>query len=868
MDEVAASAKNSLSSGNSLEASSVIRNSFTEVAASSRVCSLNQSKEEALRNLEREPTIARVVVLDENSAEKTYFISRTDPYGAGRGRLVNYKAPIGRIASLPVGEEVTITTPSGDKYFEIIEKITLRPSKTSGEWDSLNSNFENYDVGFRQIKSLRSLLNTQPDVEEIDFFDDFSGEDDSDNIRESIQHEILTNMGLRDQPILDKFQDEIFRMPLDSQLLILGPPGTGKTTTLIRRLGQKLDVTYLTEVEKAKIGNDTDHRRNWVMFTPTDLLKHYLKEAFSREQVAASDHNIKTWDTHSRDLARHALDILQAGKKKNGFILKSEVNYLKPDATESAIRWFESFKSYHKASAEQQLKDAVKLLNKIDFEDAKPLVQKIRNITDSADSLFTMYSQIFTLENEIKAVLDKLKQESDKDIRKTVNFIFNQKKELINEFSQFLSTLKLSPAGSDNDDAYDADDDETPASEKTPRAVALQSMVTFIRAYARASYQQRKMEKGSKNAAIAKWLGNKLPDKEQVSEIGRLVFSQNVLRRFSRLSKNFTVSILQSFRAYRRQCLKEGAWYETSPASTSHIGQQELDLIILLMLDTVRDLLQQPFIRTNPEAFPAIKKIISDQLKNQVLVDEATDFSPIQLACMERLASLSTGSFFACGDFNQRITGWGTKTPSEFEWVSKKVIHKSINIVYRQSQKLNAFSGILLDLMNGAINEKATLPPNVDHEGVSPVLFEQYQNTYQIADWLFDRIEEIDQIAEGARPTIAVLVNSEEEVIPTASALNVLLEDINMQAEACSNGNTIGKGSAVRVFDVQHIKGLEFEAVFFVGVDKLAHNKPDLFEKYLYVGATRAATFLGLAFENGIPDSLQVLTGEMTQTWQ
>ena len=26
----------------------------------------------------------------------------------------------------------------------------------------------------------------------------------------------------------------------------------------------------------------------------------------------------------------------------------------------------------------------------------------------------------------------------------------------------------------------------------------------------------------------------------------------------------------------------------------------------------------------------------------------------------------------------------------------------------------------------------------------------------------------------------------------------------------------------VRVFDIQHIKGLEFEAVFFVGVDRLA----------------------------------------------
>ena len=40
------------------------------------------------------------------------------------------------------------------------------------------------------------------------------------------------------------------------------------------------------------------------------------------------------------------------------------------------------------------------------------------------------------------------------------------------------------------------------------------------------------------------------------------------------------------------------------------------------------------------------------------------------------------------------------------------------------------------------------------------------------------------------------------------------------------------------MFDIQYIKGLEFEAVFFVGVDQLAANQPELFDKYLYVGTT------------------------------
>jgi len=66
---------------------------------------------------------------------------------------------------------------------------------------------------------------------------------------------------------------------------------------------------------------------------------------------------------------------------------------------------------------------------------------------------------------------------------------------------------------------------------------------------------------------------------------------------------------------------------------------------------------------------------------------------------------------------------------------------------------------------------------------------------------------------------------------------------------------------------VQHIKGLEFEAVFFVGMDRLAENKPDLIDKYLYVGATRAATYLGIACENTIPEKLEALRSRFSDGW-
>jgi hypothetical protein len=45
------------------------------------------------------------------------------------------------------------------------------------------------------------------------------------------------------------------------------------------------------------------------------------------------------------------------------------------------------------------------------------------------------------------------------------------------------------------------------------------------------------------------------------------------------------------------------------------------------------------------------------------------------------------------------------------------------------------------------------------------------------------------------------------------------------------------------------MKGLEFEAVFFVGINRLAARIPDLFHRFLFVGVTRAATYLGVTSE-------------------
>lgn len=137
----------------------------------------------------------------------------------------------------------------------------------------------------------------------------------------------------------------------------------------------------------------------------------------------------------------------------------------------------------------------------------------------------------------------------------------------------------------------------------------------------------------------------------------------------------------------------------------------------------------------------------------------------------------------------------------------------------------------------------------------------------EVAQWLANRIGEIERFTR-ALPSIAILVNSEAEIEPISKTLDNALSSMNLRAVACPGGQAIGPENEVRVFSIEHIKGLEFEAVFFLGIDRLAEVARDLFDKYLYVGATRAATYLGITTEGPVvPEKIANLEPLFKSSW-
>ncbi|MCZ7865701.1 ATP-binding domain-containing protein [Agrobacterium salinitolerans] len=137
-----------------------------------------------------------------------------------------------------------------------------------------------------------------------------------------------------------------------------------------------------------------------------------------------------------------------------------------------------------------------------------------------------------------------------------------------------------------------------------------------------------------------------------------------------------------------------------------------------------------------------------------------------------------------------------------------------------------------------------------------------------IVSWLATRIIEIEKLT-SLLPSVAILVNDEDAVGPLAEALKTALSGANFNVVPCHEGQFAGQENDIRVFDVQLIKGLEFEAVFFIGVDELAHRRPELFDKYLYVGATRAATYLGMTCDGpALPGKITALAQLFKADWQ
>lgn len=848
-------------------------NSMTAEKALRNLERMDEARRRELRVLSTEPAIARIVAEDEQGKRKTYFISRATPHSKPReGSLAaSYRAPIGRLAALPVGGDLDVRTPAGVLNMAVVERALLRPTRKDGEWDSVNSAVQGESYGPLTITSFREFLRLRGvTVDEADLLEAALAEDRAAGIiAEGLRRNAITKMELRDQAVLDQYQDEIFRLPLDTRLVILGPPGTGKTTTLIKRLGLKLDHEYLTDEEKDLVATTTagsaGHAQSWIMFTPTDLLRQYVKEAFARENIAASDERISTWDDFRRDMARHRFGILRSGAGGGFFVMKDDAASLQATTFAVQREWFADFDSWQSEYFWNDLHTNAQLLsNNKDSAIARLGAQLLNTLPGtSSGTNASAFPALAAVVPEVQALMARLGTSTDATIRTAIGQELKRDRTFLDSLADFVATL--ADTEESEDEESDAEDDRRPI--RVGKDAAVDAVMRAVRGKARAQAMGRTLNRETRNGRIIEWLGNRGPSDSDLLPIGENILVVSAARRFVVPLRRYYSGLPGRYRRYRRARQSEGRWYSTRDFPPSDVHPLEVDFMLLALLKAGRSMLEdrrigRAFAQGEYQQLAPIRELY----RTQVVVDEATDFSPVQLACMAQLSDPAANALVACGDFNQRITSWGSRSDADLKWVHPDFDIRAITVTYRHSRQLNDLARSIAHLSAPDTSE-AQLPPRTDNEGFKPVLATGMGDHTAIGTWLSARIEEIERLSKEL-PPIAVLVSNEDEVIPLADYLNGVLRGRNIRAVPCSRGQLAGQDNDVRVFDVQHIKGLEFEAVFFVGLDRLAERYPDLFEKYLYVGATRAAMFLGMTTTaESLPDKMRVIANNFALKW-
>lgn len=838
-------------------------NSWTDAGAGKSLSNAQGEQAWAAHELAVEPMIARVRTRDENGVERVYNFTRNFTLTVKGLTLTSYNsgAPVGRLAALDVGDDFEL--PDG-RFIEVIEKGIYRPVQTLEGWDGVESQVRSEDFDPLAIESLRRLLKDgfKPTADESDPFALFT---DENVLITTVMRKPLSGLGLRDQSVMNKVQDEIFRLPIDRQVMLEGPPGTGKTTTLIKRLSQKRIVTREREDDfRVLDGNPLagEHGSSWIMFSPTELLEHYLREAFARDNVPASQERIKTWNNFRNGFATQVLGLLRTGKTGRGFVRDDALVVLTDEAMRNQPSFYDAFYRAQFAQFRSEIEASVSTLRESGDEILRGIALDLSRRLDggAAATLLTTHLAVEAIRPNLTAWITSTRRSINETVDRRIEVIGRLRRAELEDLRRLIKRIDTDQIEEEDEEL---DEDEAPPA--AGRQQVIRVMRAAIRAMAMARLSGRSVNRSSKYRQIADWIGiNSVPE-EELDRIGKQHFLIAAASRVSLLTRDYFTRLPQRYRAFRQETPQP--WYLAKAADETKLSPTEVDLLVAIHLDAASALLASESVRAGlTQSNLRVLAPLIGEFRNQVFVDEATDFSPLQLRAMICLATPGIKSFFACGDFNQRLTRDGVAEEVQMGWAVPGLEFHHVEIAYRQSAELRSFARRLIELSGGVLLETVLEGPR-EAEGYPPVFHLSDTGSQGESKWVAERVEEIERLHDRF-PSIAVFVPDEDRVETVAAELRAALVETNIDVEACVKGRVLGQAGRVRVFAVEHIKGLEFEAAFFHSLQALCQDSPELLDKFLYVGATRAATFLGLSCTGEPPQSLVTAVEGLGSSWR
>jgi superfamily I DNA/RNA helicase len=331
---------------------------------------------------------------------------------------------------------------------------------------------------------------------------------------------------------------------------------------------------------------------------------------------------------------------------------------------------------------------------------------------------------------------------------------------------------------------------------------------------------------------------------------------RSLMRDLSRSYKGFRRTVLLTSDLLTENGKRELAGFIS--AENKKVSEDEMELLLLCTCHTVHSLFRiDPTLFSN-SAYPQIQGFRS-HAKAVVAIDEATDFAPLQLACMASLSHPRFSCFTLSGDLMQRLNKNGLISWKEFTLLHPDTEIRKINISYRQTPKL-------LNIAKEIYRKQLGVEPDfnsdtTDGVGDPDALLFKHSLFETRVDWIAERIVEIHKIYGNSIPSIAIFFKNDSHMLEYAKELSrhESLMELDISVAACANGNVLGDPESVRLFAVEYIKGMEFEVVFFVDIDSIANEYPEMIDKYVYVGLSRANLYLAVTVQNEFPRALSYL---------
>jgi len=688
---------------------------------------------------------------------------------------------------------------------------------------------------------------------------------------------IRENNELRQQPILDPVQEAIKRSRIFNGVMIIdGGPGTGKTTTLIQRIKFLIDLTLIEYWEKAEeLLPELQGEKGWIFFSPSTLLLGFLQNAMTEEGLKASNSRTKVWSNflNNEILINYGF----TGPDKQFHLYRQPIDSLLNNEPSILSKLLGDLEAYMLRVLKRPVEKARAF--KIQDEGLRrmslPLVANAGSLMD-VDSIAKFIQLADELAKKFGEDIKMIETGLSEEFQAKVDLVFLRLSRDKGTFEQVASHLKEEFEKKQPIENEEESEDEIP--------IEVQSEIMSI------SFNEGLEVRRSTRRWLRQYFLNqasqdeKIPEKQKTwveaisqycydmpaGELGmKLLYVKNIVPLIAGSGTLFFNRFAILYKRFRRT-LPE--WFGSAdlPGSADRMNKvlnskesklhyDERCLMVLFLNSIIRQLQRSNAVAFRENVHHFIK-MFKERQRYIVGIDEASDFSLIELACMHSFSH----PFYDCttlsGDLMQRMTKSGMANWDYFvSYLGDGQVY-NLETSYRQSPTLLQLAKEFYERVMGkttgykSYSIPSTYEPRPEVKGIA-----DFDNRI---NWIAEKILNIYKAYGNRIPSIAIFSASEEIGARLSSGLKNcdMLADAGIDIQSISQDGGLTQKGKVGVFNIENIKGLEFEAVFFVDIDKIENANTELLQKYIYVGLSRAAYYLYISYRDKLPDGLDFLS--------